>query len=76
MTRGHPNLHRNYTSLTDAILADRDRRPSVGFRHYHRHLIADVQRRVIKLALIGFRGGEAWAGRLGCKHLVREQKQE
>ena len=28
------------------------------------------------LALVGFRGGEARTGKLGCKHLVREQRRE
>ncbi len=29
-----------------------------------------------ELALIGFRGGEARTGQLGCEHLVREQRRE
>ncbi len=29
-----------------------------------------------KVALIGFRGGEARTGQLGCEHLVREQERE
>ena len=29
-----------------------------------------------RLALVGFRGGEARTGKLGCKHLVREQRRE
>ena len=28
------------------------------------------------VALIGFRGGEARTGKLGCEHLVREQRRE
>jgi len=27
-------------------------------------------------ALIGFRGGEARTGKLGCEHLAREQRRE
>ncbi len=29
-----------------------------------------------QVALIGFRGGEARTGQLGCEHLVREQERE
>jgi len=41
------------------------------------HLERPRPSEVIKaMALIGFRGGEARTGKLGCEHLMREQRRE